>query len=372
MHTQPWADAAGGHEEGGRVMAPRTRSRGGPQARPPATARARRRRAVAGRPPAWTRPGEWAGDHRGRRAGPAGRGGTRALGRAAGCRGDQQGEEGRPGRARLPALGGGSHRPGAPGRSTGHPTRRALPGMGGGEGALHAPETGPGPSARRRGPQARSPGRLVGQVGPPRPRAPLPGRRRRAARVSGRTAGSDAGLPNRLPATPEQGRTGPALSGEGGPHRGARARPGVRAGSLASAPEAPCAGGGPGAGRAVGRHRGRPPPGPARAAARAAVGGAPSRTGRERAGRGAAAAERHPLRRGQAGSASGGADRSGHRGADLGPRLQAGAPATARAARAACTVQDAAPPRESRGGGQGLWRSSRLGPPAGVEHAAGP
>jgi hypothetical protein len=115
--------------------------------------------------------------------------------------------------------------PGAGGRLS--PPRRALQGQGThsktsatryrgrGEGEPHDPETGHWQSSRTIVPRAGSPVLLVGKVGNHRPRDPLQGRRSRAARFSGRTAGRDSGLTNRLQDTPETCPAGQALSGHG-------------------------------------------------------------------------------------------------------------------------------------------------------------
>ena len=215
MHTQPWAYEAGGHEEVGRVMEPRHMERCGPQDSPQATARASRRRAVAGRPESWRRQGECPGYHRGLRAGQACRGVTRERGRAHGVLGEPQGEEGRPGRQRLPALGGGACLAGAPGMSQGHKARRALQGIGEGQGVPNDSERGSWQSSRTRVPMAGNLRLLGGKGGHRWPRDPREGRRRRAARLSGGTSGSDAGLTPRSHATPAHGSTGPTLSREG-------------------------------------------------------------------------------------------------------------------------------------------------------------
>ena len=369
MHTQQWADEAGGHEDGGRVREPRKRERGGPQAMPHATARDSRRRAVAGRPESWRRQGACPGDHRGLRAGQAGSGGTRDRGRAQGVRGEPQGEEGRPVRQRRPARGGGSGLSGAPGMRQGPQARRALQGIGEGQGGPHDAESGSWPSSRTRGPLAGNRRLLGGKVGHRWPRDPLAGRRRRAERFAGRPSGSDAGSTHRLPDTPAQCRTGHTLSREGVEHRVSRDRLGGRAGRLASDLSAPGAGGGQGTSRAVCRHPGRAPPGPARAAPRQSGGGAARRAGLERAGRGDEAAARHPLRRRHNGPASGGEEAGGSRRArcvwvvpGLAPRAQS-TPSAPRAARAGSDVDHRL---ERRRGGQGMVRPSRLGPSAGV------
>jgi hypothetical protein len=244
VHTQPWASEAGGHEAGGRVMEPRKRESGGPQAMPQAAARESRRRAVAGRPESWRRQGEGPGSRRGLRAGQACRGVTRERGRAHGVLVAPQGEEGRPVRPRLPALGGGSCLAGDPCLSQGHQARRALQGSGAGQGVPNDSESGSGQSARTRVPRAGTRRLLGGQGGHRWPRAPLAGRRSRASRFAGRTSGSDAGSPNRSQAPPEQCRTGHTLSSDGVSPRVARARLGVLAGSLSAALSEPCAGGG--------------------------------------------------------------------------------------------------------------------------------
>jgi len=182
------------------------------------------------------RDGERSGHHRGLRPGHGVTGGAWKRGRAHGFLRENQGEECRPARERLPALGGGSHLPGEPCRSKGHEARRALHGIGGGKGAPHAPERGSWPSERTRVPLAGTPRCLVGKVGNRCPRAPRAGRRSRAARFAGRTAGRAAGSTNRSQATPENGRPGQALSREGVQQGGARERPCVRAGSLSSDP----------------------------------------------------------------------------------------------------------------------------------------
>jgi hypothetical protein len=196
-------------------MEPRNMSRCGPQDRPQATARASRRRAVAGRPESWMRQGECPGYHRGLRAGHACSGVTRERGRAHGVLVEHQVEEGRPGRQRLPALGGGSGLSGEPCLRKGHTARRALQGLGEGQGVPHDSERGSWQSSRTSVPMAGNLRLLVGQVGHRCPRDPREGRRSRASRFSGRTSGRDAGITNRLHATPENGRTGPTLSGDG-------------------------------------------------------------------------------------------------------------------------------------------------------------
>src|SRR5438876_8182395 len=108
---------------------------------------------------------------------------------------------------------------------------------------------------------AGSPGLLVGKVGNRRPRDPLEGRRRRASRMSGGTYGRDSGLTNRIHETPENCRTGPALSGDGVQQRVSPDRPGLSPGSLSPDPSGQCTGGGPSDGEAVCREPGGKPTG---------------------------------------------------------------------------------------------------------------
>jgi hypothetical protein len=146
---------------------------------------------------------------------------------------------------------------------TGHTARRATRGIGEGQGAPHDPERGHWQSSRRRVPRVRNREFLTGTVGNQRPRDPLEGRRRRASRAAGGTSGRDAGITNHLHATPEHGRTGTPLAGEGVQHRVAPDRRRRPAGSLPPHPEGPCAGGGQGDGEAVGRAPGGEPSRPA-------------------------------------------------------------------------------------------------------------
>jgi hypothetical protein len=181
--AQQWADEVGVSEEAGRVMEPRTlESRGQQERLSGSEGKADGVHAPEGNNPACDR-GEWAGHHRGLRAGQGFRGGARERGRAHGLRGDNQGEECRPSRERLPALRGGSslsREPCGEKKPREHKARGVMQGIGGGEGEPHAPEMGSWQSERSSVPMAGSPRLLVGTVGNHGPRDPLQGRRSRA------------------------------------------------------------------------------------------------------------------------------------------------------------------------------------------------
>ena len=274
MPPQAWADEAGGNEAAGRVREPRKRESRGLQEKPPGGARAPptvcsgRKAAVLGTPRRASRtpPGSESGACFPR--GDAGTWESQASPWGIAGVGVPTGEGKTPGvaRRRPPRL--------RAVREHGPQSQRRAPRPRGRSGSTERPRDGPGAvfaEHRTAGGERGAPGREGGE---PMPQGPTGGQAKPGRTFSGRTAGRDAGLTNRLHAPPEQCPTGQGLSGAGVPQRVSLDCRCVRAGSLAPDPSQPCTGGGPGAGPAVRGAPGRQPPGPARAAARASVWGA--------------------------------------------------------------------------------------------------